>query len=781
MLRRFSLSVRLVIFFLVLGLAPFAAIAWIALGMSEESLDKENSEQLTAVRQIKSDQIQDYFEFIRKQVVVLSDDTMIQDAMVELSDAFKTFRLENGIEELSTAKGSLLEYYTEQFGGEFAKKNGGSSVTAKAQQILGSLPADTVALQHAYISANPSPLGSKHQLDRATDGSTYSRLHGKFHPAIRSFLEEFGYYDIFLVDSKTGTIVYSVFKELDFGTSLESGPYANSNLGKVFREVNGATDPHFSKLVDFESYFPSYDGPASFIASPIFRDGEKVGVLIFQMPIDKINELVSSHGHWEEVGLGKTGDLFLVGQDKLLRSNPRFFTADAAAYVKELRESGYEASQVDAIQQKGTTILQQMVESVQAQKGMQGETGDAHLVNVVGHEVLTAYAPIDLGDVQWAIVAEIDDAEAFASLYDLKRAIMLWLAVGAAVIGVLAWLIGRSIAKPIGLAIGELDGSSTQVAKSSQQVSATSQSLAQGATEQASSLEETAAALEEVASMAKLNADNAQQADGLTASVRSLSQEGVSSMTSMSTAIDAIKSAADETSVIIKIIDDIAFQTNLLALNAAVEAARAGDAGKGFAVVADEVRKLAQRSADAARNTADKIKQSKDLAENGVTICRQVATSLSEIQTNSVKAADLVKEIAAASREQATGVEQVNRAVTELDKVTQANAASAEESAAAGEELMAQSRVMTTLVDGLRAMTYGTKGREAPGQLSALPKGVDGRGSSFPHVSAERKVTPPPAKKGMNGMNGVHPSKDEFEELAPSQIIPLDDNDFQGF
>ena len=275
--------------------------------------------------------------------------------------------------------------------------------------------------------------------------------------------------------------------------------------------------------------------------------------------------------------------------------------------------------------------------------------------------------------------------------------------------------------------------------------------------------------------MVKHNADNAQQANNLTTSVHELSQRGVKSMDQMGQAIGDIKKAADETSLIIKIIDDIAFQTNLLALNAAVEAARAGDAGKGFAVVAEEVRKLAQRSAEAAKDTATKITRSKELADHGVQVSSEVSASLREINASSVKAAELVREIAAASTEQSTGVDQVNTAVSELDKVTQQNAALAEESAAAGEELLAQARNSDNVVQGLTLLVRGTNYRaEHAEEQPQVYKRSSGRGASptAPKVqskSGQAPRTPSPSKKG------------ELIELKPSQIIPLDDGDFQGF
>jgi methyl-accepting chemotaxis protein len=214
-----------------------------------------------------------------------------------------------------------------------------------------------------------------------------------------------------------------------------------------------------------------------------------------------------------------------------------------------------------------------------------------------------------------------------------------------------------------------------------------------------------------MASMTKQNADNAQQANALSSEARNSATTGTEAVSRMNGAIQQIQKSSDETAKIIKVIDEIAFQTNLLALNAAVEAARAGEAGKGFAVVAEEVRNLAMRSAEAAKNTANMIQESVKNSKNGVDIAAEVTKVLDEIVRNVGKATDLVSEIAAASQEQAQGIDQVNTAVAQMDKVTQQNAANAEESASASEELSAQAASMQEIVAQLVALVGGNKAR----------------------------------------------------------------------
>jgi methyl-accepting chemotaxis protein len=270
-----------------------------------------------------------------------------------------------------------------------------------------------------------------------------------------------------------------------------------------------------------------------------------------------------------------------------------------------------------------------------------------------------------------------------------------------------AWLISRRISRTLSGIAGEMADGSAEVASAAGQVSKSSQDLASGASQQAASLEETSASLEEISSMTKRNADAAAQAKGLANQTRSAAETGAGDVNDMNLAMDAIKASSGNIAKIIKTIDEIAFQTNILALNAAVEAARAGEAGAGFAVVAEEVRALAQRSATAAKETADKIEDAITKSEHGATISSKVATSLSEIVDKARKVDGLIGEIAQASQEQSAGIGQVLTAVTQMDRVTQTNAAAAEEGAAAAEELNAQAQMMDRAVADLKTLVGG--------------------------------------------------------------------------
>jgi methyl-accepting chemotaxis protein len=278
------------------------------------------------------------------------------------------------------------------------------------------------------------------------------------------------------------------------------------------------------------------------------------------------------------------------------------------------------------------------------------------------------------------------------------------LATGAAI----GFFLSRSISSALNRVIASLTQGSEQVSSASSQVSQSSQQMAEGASEQASSLEETSASLEEISSMTKQNSDNAGQANLMASVTRQAVEKSRSAMGRMSEAIGQIKGSSDQTAKIVKTIDEIAFQTNLLALNAAVEAARAGDAGKGFAVVAEEVRNLAQRSAEAAKTTSSLIEQSQKNSDNGVAVSQEVAEILTQIVDSVGKLSQLIGEVSSANQEQSKGIEQIGTAVAAMDKLTQSNAASAEESASASEELSAQANELNDMVNVLVGIVSGT-------------------------------------------------------------------------
>jgi len=376
----------------------------------------------------------------------------------------------------------------------------------------------------------------------------------------------------------------------------------------------------------------------------------------------------------------------------------------------------------------------------------------------IGAEVITAAKETaDAG-------AEAADRIAKGAVASLSAAstIMIIGLIIALLVGVaVAFVITRSITKPVNRIIAGLNEGSEQVASASGQVSSSSQSMAEGSSEQAASIEETSSSMEEMSSMTKKNAENANHADGLMKDANKIVITANDSMEQLIKSMEDISKASEETSKIIKTIDEIAFQTNLLALNAAVEAARAGEAGAGFAVVADEVRNLAMRAADAAKNTADLIEGTVKKVNDGSELVSTTNDAFSKVAESSNKVGDIVSEIAEASKEQSNGIEQVNIAITEMDKVVQQNAANAEESASASEEMSAQAIELKDYVGDLVLLVTGKRNQE---------------NSAASHHKI-KTISSKPTKRvaGRNKMLA-----NDTKEVRPDEVIPFDDN-FEDF
>ncbi|MDF1615549.1 methyl-accepting chemotaxis protein [Desulfurivibrio dismutans] len=356
-------------------------------------------------------------------------------------------------------------------------------------------------------------------------------------------------------------------------------------------------------------------------------------------------------------------------------------------------------------------------------------------------------------------------------------------------------VVSNSVINPISRIVEELSGNAGNLLDAATQVSSASHELADGASSQAASLEETSASLEEMSSMTRLNAENVKQTSQMAESARNSAETAQRSMEKMGEAIGNIKKSADETAVIMKTIDEIAFQTNLLALNAAVEAARAGEAGAGFAVVADEVRSLALRSGEAARNTEQLIEQSQKNADHGVESAAEVREILVQIVDGVNKVSQLAKEISVASDEQAQGVNQINQAVAQVDKVTQGNAAISEEAASSSEELSGQANELNRLIGELGiivGLSLPSQGRErrlsrSAGRLRPA-KAVAGK-PELPAPAADKagkgKATGATAdhRKGQNttAAPAAGAAAGSRRSKKSEEVIPFDDDDFEDF
>lgn len=616
--------------------------------------------QLKAVREAKHSELTSYFSFIGQQLTSMADSTMTENAVTSFSQAYRRYSRE--VRTDRAARRALQDYYTDTFGDVYKARN---DTNANARSNLAALAPATRTLQQFYISGSPHPLGEKDKLVTTNDGSTYDKVHTQYHPNYHRFAETFGYQDIVLADAN-GRIVYSVAKEIDFGTSLFAGPYATSGMGDAFLEAIDAKAGDIS-FVDYRPYFPSYDEPASFIATPIVENGETQGVLIFKLPIQRLSGVISGQGQWQSAGFGQSGEMFMVGPDKVLRTEARALQEDKSEYLHLLRTNGVKPDLIRRIEFTDTAAGQMPMASQSIAQALAGKTGTGKEQSYRNQTVYTAYSPIDVFGKRWALVNQISQQEALsqvAAMQDtiLKATVITSLVlVGVAI--VIAYILGGNIAKPmiavttriktiaenkdltqrlpdsgkdemalLGRSLNDMFASFQQVIQEAHQASGLlgqasndinqdvvtmrdrvadqvkhTHQVASAATEMATSVTDVA----QYADQASTASDDITEAvntgskigDDLVEQIRTLS----SSMDAATATMGRLSQQSEEIGTVLDVIQAIAEQTNLLALNAAIEAARAGEQGRGFSVVAEEVRTLASRTQDSTESIRDKI------------------------------------------------------------------------------------------------------------------------------------------------------------------------------
>lgn len=732
-----SIKVKILVFSIALAAVPVIGVSFLlgmqATGAAEQALEQQAVNQLVSIREIKKGQIGNYFKQLEKYVKAYSIDSATVLYTQKLNTYFRGDKRK--LTDVSTQKENLLKYYQGALNDEYAKWN--PAPLAKPEAVIEQLETIGVALQNSFIANNSSAFGEKHNLINPDDGTTYATAHGDSHRVLRRMFNKLNISDMYIVNPD-GDVIYSVQKFPDFATNLKTGPYKDSNFASAYKAAMESGDATFVAISDIAAYAGNFNQPTLFIASPI-QDLEEadayeiLGVMVFKVDLQQLNSILSSDANWESVGMGKTGEAYLVGADKTLRTDARMMLQEKDVYLAGLNDKKLAGADIKTISQQNTAVTRIAINNVAIDKALAGEVGIEHADNFFGTSNLVAYAPFKFKTLNWAILSTIDEHEALAASESLATRINVTSFILTAVMIGIAVVVGiffaTMITKPIIRAsrtmnkiektsdltlridvdsedeigsmasamnnmlekfrssLEKVAASTMMLANASEEMSSITQQTSDNVNKQfheidqvATAINEMTATVQEVAHNATSAAQAALKANEHSSGGRRVVETTMGSISDLSDelqrvseVINTLSKNSESIGAVIDVIKGIAEQTNLLALNAAIEAARAGEQGRGFAVVADEVRTLASRTQKSTGEIENMIEQLQKAAQQAVQAVNASRHKSQESVEHAASAGDSLMTIA-------TSINEINDMNTMI-------ASAAEEQSAVTEEI----------------------------------------------------------------------------------------------
>ena len=442
-LNRLTIQSKMILLLLAVSLGSIAVMAWLGYASAREALMQSACDRLQGVRVAKTTTLKTMLESLRDQVVSISD----SKAVIEGMRAFRAAHRELGTAALGPEENAKLDtFYRDYFIPELDKNVEG---TPAIEQYLPGRPSERY-MQYHYTAANPHAYGEKQNLNEAPgDNSAYGQAHAELHKFFARAVRIFGFQDMMLIDADTLDIIYSYEKASELGTNLETGPYANTALGAKVREMRAQKDRDDFKIADFEAYRPNLGRPMGFALSPIFDGAQMTGILALQFPIDNFNTVLTGSFNWEAEGMGQSGEVYLVGPDGTMRSRSRFMYADPKKFVGALRQSNVPTSVVNQIERQGSVICVLPIDSPAAEAALRGQSGIMETTDYRGEKVLSAYGPLELNSLRWAVLAEVDLAEAEAPIHAFAKRMVIAASGLALLVTLLALIAAHLLTKPL--------------------------------------------------------------------------------------------------------------------------------------------------------------------------------------------------------------------------------------------------------------------------------------------------------------------------------------------
>ncbi len=774
-MNKLSIKLKLVLSLILSGLIPSVVISILAYRESAESIRHELESKLVAIRESKSFEIEKMVETMRTQVKDLASSELVRESFFAFEDGHS--KLLDDYPDLARAdqKYTLESYYQANFLGQFRE---GSDTPVKESDILSSLDKRGQIMQDLFIKNNPKQSRIEFQ---GSGQSSYILAHQKYHQSFVNYIENYGYYDVFFVSANTNAVIYTTFKELDFGANLDHELYRKTPLNEAYQlALKEPAAPHISHM---NRYWPSFDAPAQFVSMAIKDGGKVVGALIYQIPVKKYDQILTAEFNWLTRGMGETGESYIVGNDFKMRSIARGLHSDKKSYLETLKSLGYSASDLKYIYKHNTPALIASIKDAETENAIKSEGASVfEHRDFLGNNVITAFSKLKIPGLDWYFVSEMDLAEAMIGINKLRNEMVLVATLSLIAIAVFAFFLSGQLSSKIINISNLLKQGAERVLSNSNNIAEGSNELSATTNQLAASVQETSSSVDEISAMIERSSQSAAHASRLSQESAEMAMKGKASVNDVRGAIgliqksneDVVKESEEngrqveeinkiiqEISEKTKVINDIVFQTKLLSFNASVEAARAGEQGKGFAVVAEEVGSLASMSGKAANeigtllesstlkvqsiveSSKDKMSRVLDEANRNVEIGMTKSTQCEEI-LNQVLASfeqvnNSVKEIATSSKEQSIGVGEISKAVQEINSATQQNSQVAQDSSARAIELKSESDRLGDIVGDMEIIVYGQKKLSAmnsnPGNVVSLKRKVQSSVSGVPDES----------------------------------------------
>jgi class 3 adenylate cyclase len=448
-LNRIGIQSKLVLLLLFVSLGSIGVVGWLCYQLGSKSLESAIRNHLQGIRVSKTNSVKTHLEALRDQVVAISDSQKALEAMRAFKQSYAQINDPKNAKEFSVNEDMIKKvklFYENDY---LPKLEQNIEAKPNIEQYMPKSNSE-IYLQYHYIVNNKNEYLKKEKMFEASDDkSSYAEAHKKFHPFFKRATEIFGFEDMMLVDADSLEIIYTYEKTVEFATNLEAGPFADTNLGEKARSLKKTKDRDDFKIADMERYRPNLGKPMGFVFSPIFDGPKMLGILVLQYPIDTLNSIMSGNLKWEAEGLGKTGKTYLVGPDFTLRTQSRVMVENPSGFISELRQRGVNSNTLKLIEHFQTVTLLLDAKTPSTQLAMQGREGIHQSVDYRGIPVLSAYGPVDMDSIRWAVVAEISMDEAFAPTRELFREVVVCSAGLAIIVTIIALLFSHIILRPI--------------------------------------------------------------------------------------------------------------------------------------------------------------------------------------------------------------------------------------------------------------------------------------------------------------------------------------------